>query len=34
MHGLMASPGSDLIDTNEQIVLALSRFGRFCLHDR
>ncbi|HZY00075.1 MAG TPA: hypothetical protein VFE92_11405 [Dermatophilaceae bacterium] len=34
MHGLMASPRSDLIDTSEQIVLALSRFGRFCLHDR
>jgi hypothetical protein len=34
MPGLMASPGSDLIDTNKQIVLALPRSGRFCLHNR
>jgi len=34
MPGLMASLGSNLIDTNEQIVRALPRSGRFCLHDR
>ena len=34
MPGRMASPGPDLIDTNEQIVLALPRSGRFCLPNR